>query len=170
MTPRGTIQLKLSRDRINVRSWKDDVGLHYSVLEGFSDHIVLNVIWATSDRNTDFWKGIILHYAAEIITLTVRTATPPNSSSLAAPAAPWHKLKTTCSWDHSPWNIFATEIATSSFPCLYLIAKESFCSGGLQKKTGRLIMLTQMKFGSLLKINIWDDLSGIFMPFVRTKM
>lgn len=48
---------KLSRDRINVPNWKADVGLLHSMLEGFSDPTVLNVIWAPSNRNTDFWKG-----------------------------------------------------------------------------------------------------------------
>lgn len=112
---------KLSRDRINVRSWKDDVGLLYSMLDDFSDHIVLNVIWVPSNRNTDFWKGSILQHDAEVTcTMAGNTMTIPNPSSFATPAAPQHKLKSTCSSGCSPWNFFATEIKTYAFFLAYV--------------------------------------------------
>ena len=134
---------KLSRDRINVPSWKDDVGLLYSMLAAFSDHILLNVIWAPSNRNTDFWKGSILQHAAEISCSTAGTTmTTPNSSSSAASADPWHKLKITCHSDRSSWNFFAIEIKTQAFFPAYVWQQKTASVLGALKKTGRLIMLT----------------------------
>lgn len=151
MTPRSMLQFKLPRDRSNIPSWKDEYSP--TILEGFSDHIVLHVISAPSSETQISGKeaslNMLLRSPAlqwELLWLLLTLQLSYFSYSLAQVEK------------HTQVRLLSMKLLcyrnknTSKENCLCFTAEEIFCPGGLQKKTGRLILLTCTKFRSCLKL------------------